>query len=161
MYAKQSDGTISRKFVKKMTQKFEDLGNSMSYEANFQQCNWWLDTPASDHCFDDLSPDTPPENEQFSHTINNDEIKHTIAIDRAEIADEVQGMDNQAVNKMQETSNHIANDVQETNNQITDGVQETENQTVDETNRTTIEEESTSCLHFPSETTNVPNEETR
>lgn len=141
MYATQSDGTISRKFVKGMAKKFEELSKetSLSFEANFKQCNWWLDTKTSDHCFDDLAhdPSAPTDittNDQY--TVNADITTHTIAIDKAEIANEVQ-----------ETINQMANDGNRT--------------IIDDPNVEHLFDQLTSCLRFPSQTTNVPNEKTR
>lgn len=141
MYATQSDGTISRKFVKGMAKKFEELSkdSSLSFEANFKQCNWWLDTKTSDHCFDDLAPDPSAPidhttNDQY--TVNTDFTTHPIAIDKAEIANEVH-----------ETGNQMADD---------------ENRTIiDDQNVEHLFDQLTSCLRFPSQTTNIPNEKTR
>lgn len=60
MYAKSGQDTLSRNFVRQMAKQFEQISvDSMSYvnshEANFKQCNWWLDIPSSATCFDDLT----------------------------------------------------------------------------------------------------------
>lgn len=110
MHANQSDdgtGTISRKFVKLMAKKFEQIGTDSyisSHEANFKQCNWWLDMPTSATCFDDLGHDTQtPINEggngdggsgvgnQFSINVVAP-ITHAIAFETAEIANEFQSI---------------------------------------------------------------------
>lgn len=95
MYAKQDQGTLTRNFVRQMAKQFEQIEkikiDSTSYvnshEANFKQCNWWLDMPSSVTCFDD----PPTENGNESQVHKNLVENHVpLAIDRAEIANELQ-----------------------------------------------------------------------
>lgn len=101
MHANQSDdgtGTISRKFVKLMAKKFEQIGTDSyisSHEANFKQCNWWLDMPTSATCFDDLGhdPQTQTGEGGGGGGINVvAPITHAIAFETAEIANEFQSI---------------------------------------------------------------------
>lgn len=93
MYAKQSDGTISQKFVRQMAKKFEQISvDSTSYisshEANFKQCNWWLDIPSSVTCFDDLANDSQAQTNEDcdQYEINTENTTH--AVETAEVANE-------------------------------------------------------------------------
>lgn len=99
MHANQSDGTgtISRKFVKLMAKKFEQIGADSfisSHEATFKQCNWWLDMPTSATCFDDLGhdPQTHTNDDRtdgnYQYGINVAPLAHAIAFETAEIANE-------------------------------------------------------------------------
>lgn len=107
MHANHKDGTdtISRKFVKLMAKKFEQISTDSyisSHEANFKQCNWWLDMPTSATCFDDLAhdPQTPSNEDhpndgggsggnKHQYGINVAPVTDAIAFETAEIANEV------------------------------------------------------------------------
>lgn len=110
MHANQSDdgtGTISRKFVKLMAKKFEQIGADSyisSHEANFKQCNWWLDMPTSATCFDDLGQGSEGSGggvgagdggsavgSQFSISVVAP-VTHAIPFETAEIANEFQSI---------------------------------------------------------------------
>lgn len=101
MHANQSDGTgtISRKSVKLMAKKFEQISAESyisSHEANFKQCNWWLDMPTSATCFDDLAHDPQTQSNDDHHhqdgtqqyDINVAPVTHAIPFETAEIANE-------------------------------------------------------------------------
>lgn len=99
MYTKQDQGTLSRNFVRQMAKQFEQISSidSTSYvsshEANFKQCNWWLDMPSSATCFDDLTSDSQPQGENDCHThfdIAGESVVHSQDVETAEIANEFQ-----------------------------------------------------------------------
>lgn len=110
MHTNQSDGTISRKFVKLMAKKFEQISTDSyisSHEANFKQCNWWLDMPTSANCFDDLGHDPQTQSNDDDHRVDGDgggsgdggnnyqyginvaPVTDAIAFETAEIANEI------------------------------------------------------------------------
>lgn len=71
MYTKQDLGTLSRNFVRQMAKQFEQISSvdstsySSEHEANFKQCNWWLDNMPSlaVTCFDDLPNDSQQQSD--------------------------------------------------------------------------------------------------
>lgn len=132
MYSTQIGGTVSRKFVKEMARKFDQIGQESSFEANFKQCNWWLDTSKADLCVDDHTLDSQdqchPVDDQYR--VNADVTTHTIAIDTAEIA-----------NEFQDPSDDTSS--------------------MDDPNKSILFEKITECLRFPSQTPNAENEKSR
>lgn len=96
MNANQSDGTgtISRKFVKSMAKKFEQISTEStcisSHEANFRHCNWWLDIPASATCFDDIGLDPQQIITTPNSAVYDVNMPDTIPFETAEIANEHQ-----------------------------------------------------------------------
>lgn len=89
MYAKSGQDTLSRNFVRQMAKQFEQISaESMSYsnshEANFKQCNWWLDMPSSATCFDDLTSQPDNEDCQLRYDLAGESSSH--GIETAEIA---------------------------------------------------------------------------
>lgn len=97
MYTKQDQGTLSRNFVRQMAKQFESISSvdSTSYvsahEANFKQCNWWLDMPSSIACFDDLTNDSQPQIENIctaDYDIAGEISVHDQDVETAEIANE-------------------------------------------------------------------------
>lgn len=95
MYAKsnQGTGTLTRNFVRQMAKQFEQISTeSMSFvnshEANFKQCNWWLDMPSA-ACFDDLTSDANQSQHNDvspQYTIDRENVVHDV--ETAEIANE-------------------------------------------------------------------------
>lgn len=91
--------TISRKFVKLMAKKFEQISTDSyisSHEANFKQCNWWLDMPTSATCFDDLGHDPQTPSNPDNHHIdgaesgdNNAGNNHQYGIHAAPVTDAI------------------------------------------------------------------------
>lgn len=89
MYAKQDQGTLTKNSVRQMAKQFEQISVDTtsyvsSHEANFKQCNWWLDMPSSAACFDDLMHDS------HSQCVDIAGNSVTLAVDNAEIANEFQ-----------------------------------------------------------------------
>lgn len=81
----------SQNYVRKMAKQFEQINvdpinmAANDRDANFKQCNWWLKTPSSITCFDDLC-----EDEQMRQSSNGcDGLKrNTNSVEIAEVAEE-------------------------------------------------------------------------
>lgn len=93
MYAKSIQRKDTQSFVRQMAKQFEQIGvdstvYTSSHEANFRQCNWWLEMPSSVTCFDDLAHD--PHEQVNSQNLTEANTVHEI--ETAEIANEFQTM---------------------------------------------------------------------
>lgn len=102
MYTKQDQGTLSRNFVRQMAKQFEQISSvdSTSYvsahEANFKQCNWWLDMPSFATCFDDLTSDPQLQNDNdcpAQYDLAGENVVQQSDVETAEIANEFQNCD--------------------------------------------------------------------